>query len=134
MKKTKYKDSDLLKDRLLWFTSIGLTTLLLLSLMLSAAIAQQDDKGDVVAIVTRINGALDFRENATSDWKQAKTKEALYNGYQIRTETGIAEKAVSISYAAVELATKVFGHLEGRVVLLVGAGVDIVEGSVRSIC
>lgn len=41
---------------------------------------------------------------------------------KIRTETGIAEKAVSISYAAVELATKVFGHLEGRVVLLVGAG------------
>lgn len=96
MKKIKYKDSDLLKDRLLWFTSIGLTTLLLFSIMLSAAIAQQDDKGDVVAIVIRINGALDFRENATSDWKQAKAKEPLYQGYQIKTETG--NKAV-IMYA-----------------------------------
>ncbi len=41
---------------------------------------------------------------------------------KIRTETGIAEKAVSISFAAVELATKIFGHLDGRVVLLIGAG------------
>ncbi|MFC1509129.1 FecR domain-containing protein [Candidatus Omnitrophota bacterium] len=97
MKKTKYKDSDLLTARLLWFTSIGLTTLLLLSMMLGAAIAQQDDQGDVVAIVLRINGALDYRENATSDWKQAKAKQALYDGYQIKTETG--NKAV-IHYAS----------------------------------
>jgi len=41
---------------------------------------------------------------------------------KIRTETGIAEKAVSISYAAVELAEKIFGNLEGRSVLLIGAG------------
>lgn len=41
---------------------------------------------------------------------------------RIRTETGIAEHAVSISYSAVELAKKIFGHLEGRVALLIGAG------------
>ncbi len=41
---------------------------------------------------------------------------------KIRTETAIAEKAVSISYAAVEMATRIFGNLEGRVVLLIGAG------------
>ncbi len=41
---------------------------------------------------------------------------------RIRTETSIAENAVSISYSAVELATRIFGHLDGRTVLLIGAG------------
>jgi glutamyl-tRNA reductase len=37
-------------------------------------------------------------------------------------ETGIGDSAVSISYAAIELAKKIFGDLENRKVLLVGAG------------
>jgi glutamyl-tRNA reductase len=41
---------------------------------------------------------------------------------RVRTETGISETAVSISYAAVELAKKIFHDLTGRVALLVGAG------------
>lgn len=41
---------------------------------------------------------------------------------RIRTETGISETAVSISYAAVELAKKIFYGLEGKAALLVGAG------------
>jgi glutamyl-tRNA reductase len=41
---------------------------------------------------------------------------------RIRTETGIAENAVSISYAAVELARKIFGDLSGKTTLLIGAG------------
>jgi glutamyl-tRNA reductase len=41
---------------------------------------------------------------------------------RIRTETGIGDRAVSISYAAVELARKIFGALEGKKVLLIGAG------------
>jgi glutamyl-tRNA reductase len=41
---------------------------------------------------------------------------------RIRTETGIGDSAVSISYAAIELGRKIFGNLEGREVLLVGAG------------
>jgi glutamyl-tRNA reductase len=41
---------------------------------------------------------------------------------RIRTETGIGDHAVSISYAAIELARKIFGDLEGRRVLLIGAG------------
>ena len=36
----------------------------------------------------------------------------------MRTETGIGENAVSISYAAVELAKKVFDTLEGRTILV----------------
>jgi glutamyl-tRNA reductase len=41
---------------------------------------------------------------------------------RIRTETGIGDHAVSISFAAVELARKIFGVLEGKTVLLIGAG------------
>jgi glutamyl-tRNA reductase len=41
---------------------------------------------------------------------------------RVRTETGIAASAVSVSYAAVELARKIFGSLEGKHILLVGAG------------
>lgn len=41
---------------------------------------------------------------------------------RVRTETGIAASAVSISYMAVELGRKIFGDLKGRTVLLVGAG------------
>jgi len=39
-----------------------------------------------------------------------------------RTETEVAEGAVSVSYAAVELARKIFGDLSGQAVLLIGAG------------
>ncbi len=41
---------------------------------------------------------------------------------RVRTETGIGDHAVSISYAAVELGRKIFGELEGKAVLLLGAG------------
>ena len=41
---------------------------------------------------------------------------------RVRTETGIGDHAVSISYAAVELGRKIFGELEGKAVLLIGAG------------
>jgi glutamyl-tRNA reductase len=43
-------------------------------------------------------------------------------GKRVRNETEIGENAVSISYAAVELAKKVFDSLEGRCVLVIGAG------------
>ncbi len=41
---------------------------------------------------------------------------------RVRSETGIAAGAVSVSSIAVELTRKIFGRLEGRRVLLVGAG------------
>jgi len=41
---------------------------------------------------------------------------------RVRTETGIASSAVSVSYAGVELARKIFGALSGLDCLLVGAG------------
>jgi glutamyl-tRNA reductase len=41
---------------------------------------------------------------------------------KVRTETEIARHAVSVSFAAVELAKKIFAGLDGKAVLLVGAG------------
>jgi glutamyl-tRNA reductase len=41
---------------------------------------------------------------------------------RIRTETEIGSSAVSISYAAVELAKKIFGNLKNKRAMLVGAG------------
>jgi glutamyl-tRNA reductase len=41
---------------------------------------------------------------------------------RVRTETGIASHAVSISFAAVELAKKIFQNLDGKKALLIGAG------------
>jgi len=46
----------------------------------------------------------------------------FFTAKRIRTETGIGDHAVSISYAAIELARKIFGQLEGKKVLLIGAG------------
>lgn len=41
---------------------------------------------------------------------------------KVRSETEIGRLAVSVSFAAVELARKIFGRLEGKAVLLIGAG------------
>lgn len=41
---------------------------------------------------------------------------------KVRTETGIGDHAVSISYAAIELGKKIFGDLAGKRVMLIGAG------------
>jgi len=41
---------------------------------------------------------------------------------RVRTETGIGDNAVSISYAAIELGRKIFGTFERKKVLLIGAG------------
>lgn len=49
---------------------------------------------------------------------------------RVRSETGIAANAVSISYMAVELGKKIFGALKGSTVLLVGAG-EMAELSAR---
>ena len=41
---------------------------------------------------------------------------------KVRTATGIGASAVSISYAAVELAKRIFGEMAGKKAMLVGAG------------
>lgn len=61
----------------------------------------------------------------------AQTSGALLNrlfhfsfgvGKRVRSETGLGAGAVSISFAAVSLARKIFGELNGRNVLVIGAG------------
>src|SRR5205823_9520519 len=47
---------------------------------------------------------------------------AFVAGKRVRTETALSEGAVSVSYAAVALARKIFGDLKGRTVLVLGAG------------
>jgi glutamyl-tRNA reductase len=49
-------------------------------------------------------------------------RQALAVGKRVRTETAIGESPASVSSAAAALAAQVFGDLEGRRVLLVGAG------------
>jgi len=41
---------------------------------------------------------------------------------RVRSETDIGQSAVSVSYAAIELAREIFGSLDGKRVLVVGAG------------
>ena len=43
-------------------------------------------------------------------------------GKRVRSETGLGEGAVSVSYAAIALAKKIFGRLKGLNVLILGAG------------
>jgi glutamyl-tRNA reductase len=47
---------------------------------------------------------------------------AFAAGKRVRSETGLGEGAVSVSYAAIALAKKIFGDLKGRSVLILGAG------------
>jgi glutamyl-tRNA reductase len=49
-------------------------------------------------------------------------QQAIMVGKRVRRETGIDQNAVSISYAAVDLARKTLGDLNGRSVLIIGAG------------
>jgi len=63
--------------------------------------------------------------------RQAETAGPLLNrlfhscfavGKRVRTETNLGSGAVSVSYAAVGLARKIFGDLEGRSIVVLGAG------------
>ncbi|MGG3450827.1 glutamyl-tRNA reductase [Domibacillus aminovorans] len=49
-------------------------------------------------------------------------KQAITLAKRAHAETEIGANAVSVSYAAVELAKKIFGKLDGRHVLVIGAG------------
>lgn len=47
---------------------------------------------------------------------------AIEAGKRVRTETRIGHNAVSVSYAAVELARKCFGRIEGKKAMVIGVG------------
>jgi glutamyl-tRNA reductase len=55
-------------------------------------------------------------------WLDGLMTRAFSVAKRVRSETGIGQMAVSVSYAAVELARKIFGSLNNRTVMIVGAG------------
>jgi glutamyl-tRNA reductase len=59
---------------------------------------------------------------ATGRFLDAVLQKALTVSKRVRSETAIGNAAVSIPYAAVELARQTFGTLENKKVLLLGAG------------
>jgi len=61
-------------------------------------------------------------ENASGVILNRLLHRTFFVAKRIRTETGIGDHAVSISYAAVELARKIFGVLNDKTVMLIGAG------------
>ncbi len=63
-----------------------------------------------------------FEAGATNVILNRLFRHAFSVGKRVRTETEIGESAVSISYAAVELAKKVFEDLRGKTVMIIGAG------------
>ena len=58
----------------------------------------------------------------TGRYLDAVLQKALTVSKRVRSETAIGKAAVSIPYAAVELASQIFGTLENKKVLLLGAG------------
>jgi glutamyl-tRNA reductase len=59
---------------------------------------------------------------AVCGWLDGLMSRAFSVAKRVRSETGIGQMAVSVSYAAVELARKIFGSLSNRTIMIVGAG------------
>src|ERR1051326_1441163 len=59
---------------------------------------------------------------AVCGWLDGLMTRSFSVAKRVRSETGIGQMAVSVSYAAVELARKIFGSLNNRTIMIVGAG------------
>jgi glutamyl-tRNA reductase len=66
--------------------------------------------------------ALAKERGAVSGFLDLVLTRAFNVAKRVRTETDIGQSAVSVSYAAVELAREIFGSLAGKRVLVTGAG------------
>lgn len=75
-------------------------------------------------ILGQLKDAFDFAlaRKTTGILLNQLMKKAISTAKRVRTETRIAENAVSISFAAVELARKIFTELAGKSFMLMGAG------------
>ena len=75
-------------------------------------------------ILGQLKDAFDIalKAKTTSTILNKLIKKSISVAKRVRTETRLAEGAVSISSAAVELAKKIFGDLTGKTVMLLGAG------------
>jgi glutamyl-tRNA reductase len=81
------------------------------------------------------------RHNAVGVVLNEMLQRALRVGKKVRSETSIGRSAVSVPYAAVELAKKIFSSLEGKTVTLLGTGKmsevtvkNLGNAGVRDIC
>ena len=72
------------------------------------------------------------REKTTGVILNRLMHRAFHTAKRVRSETGICDAAVSVSYAAVELAKKIFYDLRGKKVLLIGAG-EMAELAARNL-
>ncbi len=75
-------------------------------------------------IVSQIKGAWQQAQKVgtTGRFLDAVLQKALSVSKRVRTETAIGNASVSVPYAAVQTARSLFGSLEGRRVILLGAG------------
>jgi len=75
-------------------------------------------------VVSQVKQAWQLAQKVgtTGRFLDAVMQKALTVSKRVRNETAIGQAAVSIPYAAVELAQRIFGALENRKVLLFGAG------------
>ena len=79
--------------------------------------------GDIQILAQIKDAFVMARESGTVGPVLGRLMQAtLHVGKRVRTETSICEGAVSVSYAAVELASKIYADLSRKSVLLVGAG------------
>jgi len=62
------------------------------------------------------------RQKSTGPVLERLLQHCLATAKRVRSETGISRNAVSVAFAAVELGRRIFGDLDGRKALLVGAG------------
>lgn len=83
----------------------------------SMVVGEPQITGQVKTAWTRAQQA-----GVTGRFLDAAFQKALSVAKRVRNETSIGAAAVSIPYAAVELARRIFGNLAGRKVLLLGAG------------
>ena len=75
-------------------------------------------------VVSQVKQAWQLAQKlgTTGRFLDAVLQKALTVSKRVRSETAIGNAAVSIPYAAVELARQIFGTLENKKVLLLGAG------------
>jgi glutamyl-tRNA reductase len=75
-------------------------------------------------VVSQVKQAWQLAQKVgtTGRFLDAVLQKALTVSKRVRTETAIGNAAVSIPYAAVELARQIFGSLGNKKVLLIGAG------------
>jgi glutamyl-tRNA reductase len=75
-------------------------------------------------ILGQVRGAYELAQQAGTAGPvlHRLLRQSLRVGRRVRTETAIGENPASISSAAAELAERVFGSLEGKGILILGAG------------